>query len=69
MLWKEAQAHDLPVNPSPHGWVKTLNSLHDKPYAIRYWEKINGMILLRAQPMTDDLQVVLDTIGAKVKEA
>lgn len=74
-LGKEAHARGLPT--SPPWWLECLNSLHDKPYALRYWEDsqkdsrvgYHGVNLPPAQPTTDELQAVLDTVGAKVKEA
>lgn len=63
-------AQGRPAKKEAAAAARHLGALaYDKPYALRYWEKFNAVVLPLAQPMIDDLRAVLDTVGAKMKEA
>jgi len=67
-LWHEAVRHGLALAPSPPPWVVDLNTLHNRPFPIRYLEgpagRIQGMVGPNIDAMTTGLTALLDMVRA-----
>ena len=65
-LWSEAVRLGAPLSAEPSRWCKTLNTLHGRPYYLRYPLRVNLIVMPAKEPMVSELQQVVDDIVALV---
>jgi len=66
-LWREAANAGLALQQPAPPWCITLNTLHDSPFHLRYPLRVHGLVLPGSEPLTAELQSVVDTVSATVR--
>jgi hypothetical protein len=66
-LWIEAVKYHLNIQSQPPQWCVILNSVHDKPYYLRYPMGINGIELPELIPMAYDLKDILAVVEHAIR--
>jgi hypothetical protein len=65
-LWSRAVADGLHVSPKPPEWVNRLSDLHDRPFYLRYSEKVHGIVSPAPEPMATELAAILEQVQNQV---
>jgi hypothetical protein len=65
-LWKRAETKGLRIGAIPPQWAVTLDSLHNKPYYLRYASGLHGWVLPNAQQMMSDLKHLVETVRQRI---
>jgi hypothetical protein len=60
-LWAKAANLGLPIGDMPQ-WAKTLNSLHEFPYHLRYPTRVNVLVFPNAHETESELWNLIDTV-------
>jgi len=61
-LWQEAVTLKLSIEDQPPHWCTTLNSLHNKPYHLRYPTGVNALVFPAANSMILGLKSVIAAV-------
>ncbi len=62
-LWSLAYGDGLPISAKPPDWLEHLGKLHGPPYIGRYSTGVHGMVTPAAQPMTMELEALVDLVA------
>jgi hypothetical protein len=63
-LWRKAAELDLPIPSEPPHWCVLLDSLHDRPFLLRYPSSYNGYVSPGRKEMTAELQKLVTLVKA-----
>ena len=66
-LWSMANKQGLGITLPPPQWVQTLSHIHNSPYYLRYSTGIHGISTPGPEPMTTELQSLLDLVQTAVR--
>lgn len=61
-LWQRARSEGMPIAIALPAWATHLQELHAGEYVLRYPMGLHGMGYPPAQPMMDDLAIMLATV-------
>jgi hypothetical protein len=65
-LWARAVKKRLAIGDMPQ-WAERLNSLHDRPYYLRYPGGLNVLVLTDAQQTESELRNLIDTVRKRME--
>lgn len=65
-LWRMAEKKGLKIDIAIPNWCKILNSVHDKPYYLRYPMGLNAINIPELDKMESDLKKVIITVEEAV---
>jgi hypothetical protein len=67
-LWSLAVADGLHVPSKPPDWVNRLSDLHDRPFYLRYSEKVHGIVTPAVEPMARELAEILKQVRNQLQD-
>lgn len=65
-LWSLSHAQGLGVPSTIPNWIMTLSQVHGSPYHLRYSTGVHGISLPGPEPMTTELESLLDLVQASL---
>jgi hypothetical protein len=66
--WEHCKQSGLPLGDLPY-WVQVLNFSHSNPYFFRYPQADRNVAVPSTDDLSNDIQMVLDMIAAKMNNA
>ena len=67
LLWEMCVEEDLAaISPTVPTWVTQLSEIHDSPYYLRYSTGIHAITTPEPEPMTAELEALLQTVRGQI---
>lgn len=65
-LWDEAAVQGLKLPPTFPDWAHRLDTMHKKPFQLRYSKGVHGIVLPSPEPMVTELTDLLQQVKSQL---